>query len=146
MARHPEYKAKYCAMLIEHMSKGFSYETFAATIGTSRQTLYNWEKQYEEFLYTKRIAFDQCQLFWETQGIKGLHSDKEGPNLQASLWMFNMKARFRWKDEDPKGGEKEDRPLTLEDKKKLLIQAERELKILKEELKEIEAPVAKDEE
>lgn len=140
MGRPPEYKPEYCELLLTHMSKGLSYETFAATIGTSRQTLYNWEKQYEDFLYTKRIAQDQCQLFWEKIGVEGLYSTKEGPNLQQNLWMFNMKARFRWKDADPTPNELpsgSDPVLTIEDKKKLLTQGEQELKKLREELEKV---------
>lgn len=145
MARPSDYLPEYCQMLLEHMSEGFSYETFAAKIDTCRQTLYNWEKEYPEFLDTKRIAIEKCQLWWEKRGMD-LYSSKEGPNLQASLWMFQMKARFRWKDQDPKGDEQDkNRPLTLEDKRKLLDRAEKELSLLKEELKEITIKPHKDE-
>lgn len=139
MGRPPEYKPEYCQMLIDHMSKGFSYESFSAKIDTSRVTLYNWEKQYEEFLYAKRLGMERCQAWWEEQGHKGLFEEKDTPKLQASLWMFNMKARFRWKDTDPTPNEVplSQQPLTLEDKKKMLIQGEEELKKLREELEKV---------
>ncbi len=139
MARSPEYKPEYCQMLIDHMKEGYSYESFAASIGTCRQTLYNWEKQFEEFLDTKRLAFEACQFWWEKQGKDGLFSQFQGSNLNPSLWIFNMKARFRWRDEVPQELPQipERAVLTLEDKKKLLAQGEEELKKLRQELEKV---------
>lgn len=85
-------------MLIEHMSKGYSYETFGASVDVSRSVVYDWEKVHPAFLDAKRVAFDKCQLWWEQQGQTGLFEEKEGPKLNASIWIFNMKNRFQWKD------------------------------------------------
>ena len=44
MGRPTKYKKKYCKMLIDHMKKGLTYETFAATIDDDtvcRRTLYD---------------------------------------------------------------------------------------------------------
>lgn len=135
MSRPPEYRSEYCQLLVDHMTKGFSYESFAATIRTSRASLYNWEKQYPEFLDAKKEAFEQCQYWWEKQGINGLHSDQDSPKINPAMWIFNMKSRFRWKDEDPKVNEIQEREvLTIEDKKKLLVQAKEEIKKLETEV------------
>src|SRR5580698_3876937 len=106
MGRPPDYKPEYCEQLIIHMKDGYSYESFAASIGTCRQTLYNWEKNYPEFLDTKKIAMEMCQYWWEKAGKEGLYSvfaeDEKGRRgeiekcISPSLWIFNMKARFRW--------------------------------------------------
>lgn len=147
MAGHPTlYKEGYCIALIDHMSKGFSYESFAAKIGTCRATLYNWEKDHPEFLDTKKQAQELCQYWWESAGINGLYTIVEHgeggekniieKKINPSMWIFNMKARFRWKDDDSKPQEQlaEREVLTLEDKKKLLLEAKEQIKSLEEEI------------
>lgn len=136
----------YIPMLIEHMAKGYSYETFSAKIGTCRQTLYNWEKEFPEWLDTKKKAMELCQYWWEAAGVEGLYTiygkNEDGKKeiiekaINPSLWIFNMKARFRWKDQDPKPQEQlpEREVLTIEEKKKLLIEGEKELQKLREEI------------
>lgn len=95
--RPPKYDPKYCEDLIEHMKEGYSYESFAAIVETHKQTLYNWEKKYPEFLDAKKQAFDHCRLFWEKHGVQGMWGGKE---FSAPVWIFNMKNRFHqeWKD------------------------------------------------
>lgn len=135
MGRPSDYKPEYCTQLISHMSQGLSFETFAAVIGTSRATIYNWADNIPEFLDAKKTAMDLCQLFWEKKGLDGLYSTKEC-HFNSSVWIFNMKARFRWRDEEmkelPLPPEKQ--ALTFEDKKLLLIQAKEQIKNLEEEI------------
>lgn len=126
--RHPggrptKYKSEYCEMLQEHMAKGLSYEVFGAKIGVSRQTLYDWEKEYPEFLDTKKYAFDLCQLFWEEKCIEhivtlsenerdGQYSKSTTKALNTGAWIFNMKNRFKWTDKTS-GEDLEDSPIKL---------------------------------
>lgn len=98
IGRPTKYRPEYCQQLIEHMSNGFSYETFAATIGCSRAVIYDWESQHPEFLDAKRAAFEKSQQWWEQQAALGLWQDKDGPQLNTTLWIFNMKNRFGWTD------------------------------------------------
>lgn len=133
-------------MLIDHMSQGLSYETFAAKIGTHRGVLYEWEKQHPEFHDTKRKAQEISQLWWESAGINGLYTIVEHgedgkkvlieKKINQAMWIFNMKARFRWRDEDMKEPDRlpEREALTIEDKKKLLIQAKKEIEKLEAEI------------
>jgi hypothetical protein len=141
----PDYREEYCEKLIEHMSKGYSYESFSAIVGTCRATLYNWEKQFPQFLDAKNQARELCQLWWEQQGNAGLWAsgDKESAKLNPSLWIFNMKARFRWKDEDIKSGDEpiEKQAITIEDKKQLLNEAKKELERLEKEISLNESPI-----
>lgn len=94
--RPTKYKKKYCKELVDHMSKGLSYESFAAVVGTWHGTLYNWEKQYPEFLEAKKLAFDKCRMWWEAIGIQGMLGKHK--NFSAAVFCFNMKNRFKWKD------------------------------------------------
>lgn len=96
--RPTKYKEEYCQKLIEHMESGFSYESFAGLVGVSKQTIYDWEKVNPLFLDSKRIAFEKSRLFWERCGIEGMFmGGKENP-FNSTVWIFNMKNRFNWRD------------------------------------------------
>lgn len=105
------YEQRFCDLLIDHMEKGFSYESFAGLVGVSKQTIYDWEKANPEFLDSKKIGVEKSRLFWETQGIEGIYTtetfeqDENGSRstkraLNSPVWIFNMKNRFKdeWKD------------------------------------------------
>lgn len=91
--RPTKYKPEYCEQLIEHMSEGYSYESFAGVIGVAKDTIYQWEK-HQEFSDSKKIAFAKCNVFWERVAMDGMHDR----NFSAPVWIFNMKNRFGWKD------------------------------------------------
>lgn len=109
VGRPSKYKLEYCEMLIEHMSGGYSFESFAGTIRVNRDSLYEWEKVHPEFSDAKKVGVEASRLFWEAQGIDGLYSTTEynedgkplkSKSINASIWIFNMKNRFRdqWHD------------------------------------------------
>lgn len=104
--RPTNYKPEYCNMLIKHMAEGFSFETFAADIGTHRQILYGWCKKHPEFYDAKMIGTDLGQKYWEKilkiAGI-GLNELDINGKLQkikpnAAILIFMMKNRFFWTD------------------------------------------------
>lgn len=107
--RKTDYKTQYCDELIDHMSKGYSYESFAGSIGVVKKTLYNWEESFLEWGEAKEIAFEKCRLFWEKLGIDHVinTSDSFGEgqsssrSLNSTVWIFNMKNRFKWRDKQP---------------------------------------------
>ena len=105
------YEQRFCELLIDHMEKGFSYESFAGLVGVSKQTIYDWEKANPDFLDSKKIGVEKSRLFWEKQGIEGIYTtevfeqDENGSRstkkaLNSSVWIFNMKNRFmqEWRD------------------------------------------------
>ena len=104
-----KYKEEYCELLIEHMNQGLSYESFAGAVGASRQALYDWEKVHEEFAQAKEIAWERSRVFWEKLGIDHILNTSESTtgigssskSLNASVWIFNMKNRFGWRDKQP---------------------------------------------
>jgi hypothetical protein len=106
VGRHTDYKKKYCEMLIEHRSTGRSYETFAAKVKCSVQTLYNWEKANPEFFEAKMVAYPMALAKWEDIGMAGTCGKIKGFN--ASSYIYTMKCMFRdtWtektEDEDKK--------------------------------------------
>jgi hypothetical protein len=97
VGRPTKYKTEYCEQLIDHMAKGFSYETFGAVIGVMPSTIYLWE-QHPEFSEAKKMAFAKCRLWWEQQGQLGLMAGERDPKLNSPVWIFNMKNRFNWTD------------------------------------------------
>ena len=110
------YTDDWCDMLIEHMSKGLSFESFAAVVSISRSKLYELLDEYPEFLDAKKEAEPKCELFWEKMGIM-IASGKLGKSANGVVWMMNMNNRFphNWKlkrDEQIQDKQKEDEDLT----------------------------------
>lgn len=95
VGRPTKYKEEYCGMLVKHMATGLSFECFGAIADVIEQTLYNWEKEYPEFLESKKMGLVKCKLFWEQAGIDGMYTGKD---FNGGVWIFNMKNRFNWKD------------------------------------------------
>jgi hypothetical protein len=89
------YKPEYCQELIDFMSKGYSFEAFAAHVGVSCNCTYQWVKANPEFAEAKERAFEHSRLFWERCGIEGMFMEK---GFNATVWIFNMKNRFGWRD------------------------------------------------
>lgn len=88
----PSYRPELCEMLVEHMASGLSYETFAATIGTSRRTIYGWEKIYPEWEEAKAIGKEASRLFYEQAGRDGMLGKIK--KFNAATFIFTMKCRF----------------------------------------------------
>lgn len=113
IGRPSKYKPEYCEKLIEHMASGLSFESFAGVIEVNVDTLHEWAKVHEEFSDSKRLAFAKNMAFWEKLGIEHIinKSDSESlgdgvsssksRSLNASVWIFNMKNRFKWRDRQP---------------------------------------------
>jgi transposase len=92
------YRPEYCERIVEYMSRGFSYDAFSGYIDVHVDTLYEWEKVHPEFSEAKSKAFSKCRMFWESIGINHITHQKDGEQLNASVWIFNMKNRFKWTD------------------------------------------------
>lgn len=95
--RPTKYKPEYDEMLIEHMSSGLSFESFAGVISVNQDTLHEWAKVNPSFSEAKKIAFSKCRCWWEKAGISGLWGSKDS-TFNAAVWIFNMKNRFKWTD------------------------------------------------
>ncbi len=96
MARPTKYKKEYCALLIEHMKEGYSLDSFAGKVEVNQDTIYEWLKKYEEFKIAKEYGLSLSLLWWESKGMEGMTGRIIGFN--PTLWIFNMKNRFKWKD------------------------------------------------
>ena len=107
--RPSDYDESYCDLLINHMEQGYSYESFGGIVRVSKQTLYNWEKAHPEFLDAKNVGVSLSLFYWEKVGKDGLYNEciksDEGSvvnrSINATIWIFNMKNRFKWRDKQP---------------------------------------------
>lgn len=90
-----KYKDEYCDELIEHMTAGFSFESFAGKLGIAIKTLYNWESRHEEFFRAKMIGRAGGLYFYEKAMLEGLWFDPEkGKNLNTNLFRLIMRSRY----------------------------------------------------
>jgi hypothetical protein len=69
LGRPTEYRTEYCSELVDHMNKGYSFESFAGLIGVARSTIYEWVTSQPDFSDAKKAGFEASRLFWEKVGI-----------------------------------------------------------------------------
>jgi hypothetical protein len=98
MGRPTKYREEYCEQLIDHMAKGYSFESFAGLIRTCKQTLYTWLEKHPDFMDAKSVGNMVSLHMWETIGISGSMGKLRGFN--AAAYKFNKKNRFpnEWRD------------------------------------------------
>jgi hypothetical protein len=96
--RPTKYDEAYCEKLIEHMTEGYSFESFGGIIEVSEDTLYEWAKVHNEFSDSKKIGTQKSMVWWEQMGRKGMIN--EIPFFNDRIWRLNMINRFRskWTD------------------------------------------------
>lgn len=101
MARPTKYKEKYCEAVIEHMKGGASLASFAASIGTHREVLWQWRQKHELFNNACLTAKELSQKWWENIAIQIAtgyiyHPDHKGKYNKHNVGMvqFIMKQRF----------------------------------------------------
>lgn len=95
--RPTKYDPKYCEMLIEHRSQGFSMESFAAKIGVNRDTLLEWARVHPEFSGAKKDAIDKCQAFHEDFIMRHTVLPKD-VKFNAAPYIFMLKNVLGWTD------------------------------------------------
>ncbi len=101
LGRPSKYDPSYCDKLIEHMTGGLSFESFGGVVGVNRDTLYAWSKEHPDFKESKALATQAGRLFWERLGVDGVWNEPQRKTLNATVWIFNMKNRFGWRDKAP---------------------------------------------
>jgi len=97
MGRPTKYKPEFCEMLIEHMSKGFSFESFAGKpeVRTSVDTLYHWTVLYKDFSDAKQSASTARLLAHEERADR----IAAGGRGNATMQMFIMRTQHKsWQE------------------------------------------------
>lgn len=108
--RPTKYKEEYCEMLINHMSEGYSFESFGGIIEVAEDTLYEWVKVHKNFSDSKNIGTQKSMIWWEKMGRKGMTN--EIPFFNDRIWRLNMINRFRSKWSDGTKNENNDKVKT----------------------------------
>jgi hypothetical protein len=86
-------------MVIDHMSKGYSFESFGADVNCSRKTLYNWAEENPEFMDAKKVGEEKALKFLETiaighlRGIQNEHFNAK--TASQAMAMFFLKTRSK---------------------------------------------------
>jgi hypothetical protein len=98
MGRPSKYKKEYCEMLIEHMSTGLSFESFAGIVRVNRDTVHEWAKVHQDFSEAKKIGMSLALLKWEKIGMEGMYMGSKDNPFNPTVWIFSMKNKFNWSD------------------------------------------------
>ena len=107
--RPTDFKPEYCEMLIEHMRSGFTYTSFPAILPKGCiATLYNWEKQFPEFLEAKRRGQTLLQ-YWDEKNLNAMITGKNSKGNTAAA-IFKMKNCHGWREKTP---EEQDEPVKV---------------------------------
>jgi hypothetical protein len=93
-----KYRDEFCQMLIDHLKEGRTIDTFGATVGVVRSTIYEWIGSIQEF----KEAFDiGCQLAqeWHEVRLNAKISGKPIPGIDSkkidtTALIFALKTRF----------------------------------------------------
>ncbi len=93
-----KYKDEFCQMLIDHLKEGRTIDTFGATVGVVRSTIYEWIGSIPEF----KEAFDiGCQLAqdWHEVRLNAKISGKptlgvDSKKIDTTALIFALKTRF----------------------------------------------------
>ena len=113
MGRPTTYKPEYCHMLVEHMRKGFNFETFAAKLNyKSKSNLYKWIDKHEDFKEAKQVGEVLAELWWLDLGRTAAAG--RVPGFNATVWIFTMKNMFKWRDKQPDEQYKPVEPIIIE--------------------------------
>jgi hypothetical protein len=99
MGAPTKYKAEYCDEVVSFMGRGFSVEAFAGHVSVSKETLYNWMEEYPDFKAAVAVGREKCRIWWEEAGHQGIFTGKD-TSFSAATWIFNMRNRFGWRNED----------------------------------------------
>ena len=114
------YNKRYGAMLIEHMASGLSFESFAAELEVSKDTLESWLSDNIDFKESFDIGSAKLLKYWELLGIRNVANKK----FNVNLWALNMKNRFKWSDRQDFnhdiGDNTKEAMLSINDAKKIL--------------------------
>ena len=89
-----EFDELYCDMLVEHMKKGFSFNSFGATIGASALTLRRWRELYDSFDEAAKLGESHSLHYWEKILVTSAAGKLKGHN--GKLIELVLKCRFLW--------------------------------------------------
>lgn len=88
-----KYNPKICKTLPSMFKNGESIIEVAKALGICRQTFYDWSNKYPEFKAAVDEGLSLSEAWWCTLGRAGAMGKV---TINATVWIFNMKNRFKW--------------------------------------------------
>jgi len=97
MARPTKYNKEMLPIMLEKFKEGASICEVCVELDITRETFYQWQKENKEFSDTIKKGLALSQAWWEKIGKAGTVNKL---NVNPTMWIFNMKNRFReeWHD------------------------------------------------
>lgn len=106
-----KYKPEYCEAIIESGMKGWTFKEFASSIDVVYDTLREWCEKHKEFKWAFARAKQEQENFLMRLGRNyGLTGRKGGktkkgqerrvPWFNTAVWIFMLKARHGWREND----------------------------------------------
>ena len=90
------YSKDFCNKLVQHMSEGYDFNSFAKVVKVSQNTLIRWLQDRPMFAEAKEVGEAAYYHYWLDLGVKGAKGLVKGYN--AATWIFTMKNKFGWRD------------------------------------------------
>lgn len=87
--RPTKYDPKYCQMLIDDATDGYTFRSFAARIGVSHQCLNEWKTVWPDFGEAHERAREIRHRMWEEQAL--IVAKTGGQGSQATMIIFGLK-------------------------------------------------------
>jgi hypothetical protein len=109
IGRPSEYEARFCDIVVDSMSKGYSKEAAAGIIGISKNTLYEWAKRHKDLADALALGEDLSRVWWESKLVDYVVHSKNGSQINAAVFNLNMKNRFGWRDKTEISADQETR-------------------------------------
>lgn len=98
-----EYKEIYCEKLIEHMEKGYTFESFAAILSVSPALLTEWCDYYPDFSDAKQIGKQSRSIEYQTLLKHSAVGHSENGDGERENFTGSQQAiQFALKNYDPK--------------------------------------------
>ena len=98
MATPYKYKKQFAKDLPNMFKNGESVAEVCMQLGVSRDTFYYWVNNYEEFAEAYDMAKMYSEAWWSKLGRAGALGQSK---IQPTVWIFNMKNKFGWRDQTP---------------------------------------------
>ena len=109
-----QYDDKFCDVLLTAMRHGLDRKGAAGAIGISFETFKKWVADHPSFRAAAEVGDAQCQLFWQTQGIKNLTYSPTGRQMNSKIYQLFMQANCGWSDAAKEEAKKKVRVLAFE--------------------------------
>lgn len=102
--RPTRYQKEYCQQLIDHMSQGLSFDTFAGRISVNPDSLYEWVKVHSAFSEAKKIGTAKRNFLVESMYVQAATGaevrDTKGRVLKPNpaMMIYWTKNTIGWSD------------------------------------------------